>query len=152
MRLLCTASTSTRLLKKIDLQQICIRNVFCNTTFYIHDHMHIVNVIDLKSMYFWNKQNWVTYFWNFLDISNQNYLFGSCQKKGPSIIVRRGKKHIKVLSEKAYFIMAGGTAALLLAYFCTRILLSLFDTQPIQKLYPIQSSSSQTRRQTIDSF
>lgn len=49
-------------------------------------------------------------------------------KKGPSIIVRRGKKHIKVLSEKAYFIMAGGTAALLLAYFCTRILLSLFDT------------------------
>lgn len=45
------------------------------------------------------------------DISNQNYLFGSGQKGSKCNAASRDKKHIKVLSEKAYFIMAGGTAA-----------------------------------------
>ena len=44
------------------------------------------------------------------DISNQNYLFGSGQKRSKCNTASRDKKHIKVLSEKAYFIMAGGTA------------------------------------------
>ena len=44
------------------------------------------------------------------DISNQNYLFGSGQKGSKCNAASRDKKHIKVLSEKAYFIMAGGTA------------------------------------------
>ena len=68
-------------------------------------------------------------------------------KKGPSVMLRRGTKNTSRFYQKRHILL--WQVVLLLAYFGTRILLSLFDTQPIQKVSSLLNLKFQSN-QKID--
>ena len=81
------------------------------------------------------------------DISNQNYLFGSGQKGSKCSNAASRDKNTSRFYQKRHILL--WQVVLLLAYFGTRILLSLFDTQPIQKVSSLLNLKFQSN-QKID--